>query len=147
MSLVNKSPKQFVQFLKDQGIHRFYIASQDGKVVSSHPQLNEIAQYFQNDKVNFNNHEGLFFQVDKKTDILFSANVHKSKRGQAQGGTRFWTYNTVLDFFNDGIRLSKGMSHKSALAGLWWGGGKGVSQIALFCVPPVALRAPPLSLL
>lgn len=27
---------------------------------------------------------------------------------------------------NDGIRLSKGMSHKSALAGLSWGGGKGV---------------------
>jgi len=27
---------------------------------------------------------------------------------------------------NDGIRLSKGMTHKNALAGLNWGGGKGV---------------------
>jgi leucine dehydrogenase len=32
----------------------------------------------------------------------------------------------MLDYLNDGIRLSKGMSHKSALAGLSWGGGKGV---------------------
>ena len=26
----------------------------------------------------------------------------------------------------DGLRLSRGMGHKNALAGLWWGGGKGV---------------------
>ncbi|KAJ3088161.1 hypothetical protein HK102_009423 [Quaeritorhiza haematococci] len=29
-------------------------------------------------------------------------------------------------FFRDGLRLSKGMTHKNALAGIWWGGGKGV---------------------
>jgi glutamate dehydrogenase/leucine dehydrogenase len=27
---------------------------------------------------------------------------------------------------NDGLRLSQGMTRKNALAGLWWGGGKGV---------------------
>jgi len=30
------------------------------------------------------------------------------------------------DFLRDGMRLSKGMTRKNALANLWWGGGKGI---------------------
>jgi glutamate dehydrogenase/leucine dehydrogenase len=30
------------------------------------------------------------------------------------------------EYLRDGLRLAKGMTHKNALAGLWWGGGKGV---------------------
>ncbi|MBW2737113.1 MAG: Glu/Leu/Phe/Val dehydrogenase, partial [Deltaproteobacteria bacterium] len=52
--------------------------------------------------------------------------IHKTRRGQAAGGTRFWRYETVADFVRDGLRLSRGMGQKCALAGLWWGGGKGV---------------------
>ena len=29
-------------------------------------------------------------------------------------------------YFQDGLRLSNGMTNKNALAGLWWGGGKGI---------------------
>ncbi|CAG8580255.1 5029_t:CDS:2, partial [Racocetra fulgida] len=32
------------------------------------------------------------------------------------GGVRNWNYNTIEDWFRDGIRLSKGMTHKNALA-------------------------------
>ena len=32
----------------------------------------------------------------------------------------------MADFIQDGLRLSYGMGLKSALAGLWAGGGKGV---------------------
>jgi leucine dehydrogenase len=32
----------------------------------------------------------------------------------------------LKDWFRDGLRLSKGMTHKNALADIWWGGGKGV---------------------
>jgi glutamate dehydrogenase/leucine dehydrogenase len=32
----------------------------------------------------------------------------------------------VEDLLRDGLRLSRGMTRKSALAGLWWGGGKGI---------------------
>jgi glutamate dehydrogenase/leucine dehydrogenase len=39
---------------------------------------------------------------------------------------RFWVYDRVEDFVRDGLRLARGMGHKNALAGLWWGGGKGV---------------------
>lgn len=35
-------------------------------------------------------------------------------------------YDTMDEYFRDGMRLAKGMSHKNALAGLAWGGGKGV---------------------
>jgi hypothetical protein len=34
-------------------------------------------------------------------------------------------YPTLTEFFADGFRLSKGMTLKNALAGIWWGGGKG----------------------
>ncbi|MCA9522517.1 MAG: Glu/Leu/Phe/Val dehydrogenase, partial [Myxococcales bacterium] len=33
---------------------------------------------------------------------------------------------TLGDALRDGLRLSRGMTRKNALAGLWWGGGKGV---------------------
>jgi glutamate dehydrogenase/leucine dehydrogenase len=39
---------------------------------------------------------------------------------------RFWRYETIEDFLRDGLRIARGMTHKNALAGLWWGGGKGV---------------------
>ena len=35
-------------------------------------------------------------------------------------------YNTLEDYVRDGLRLAIGMGRKNALAGLWWGGGKGV---------------------
>ncbi|MEO1366897.1 MAG: Glu/Leu/Phe/Val dehydrogenase dimerization domain-containing protein, partial [Acidobacteriota bacterium] len=42
------------------------------------------------------------------------------------GGLLFWSYDSVEDLVRDGLRLSRGMGHKNALAGLWWGGGKGI---------------------
>lgn len=39
---------------------------------------------------------------------------------------RLWSYDTIGGVVADGLRLSLGMGQKSALAGLWWGGGKGV---------------------
>lgn len=126
MSLLTKTPTEFVSHLRNLGIHRFYIATRQGKVTVSHNQLEELATFYQQDRINFNDHEGLFFQVSRQHDVLMGAFVHRTKRGLAQGGTRYWQYNTLQNFFDDGIRLSKGMSHKSALAGLNWGGGKGV---------------------
>lgn len=35
-------------------------------------------------------------------------------------------YNDMEHLLRDGLRLSMGMTNKNALAGLWWGGGKGV---------------------
>jgi glutamate dehydrogenase/leucine dehydrogenase len=58
--------------------------------------------------------------------VLQGAFVHRTNRGQAAGGVRYWHYDTMEDYLRDGLRLAKGMTRKNALAGLWWGGGKGV---------------------
>lgn len=110
------------------GIHRGYIVTQPdtGRVVPSHEVLAPVAEAIAADKRDYRRHEGVFFEVGRESDHLLSAHVHWTKRGQAAGGVRYWFYDTVEDFVRDGLRLSRGMGQKNALAGLWWGGGKGV---------------------
>lgn len=74
----------------------------------------------------YDNHEGVFFRADAESSCLFFAFIHHTNRGQAQGGTRFFSYETMQDLLSDGLRLSKAMSEKCAVAGLWWGGGKSI---------------------
>ena len=117
------SPVDLVEFLRREKIRRFYLVYDPvaRKVKSSHPQIQPLAEFLQADGRDFAGHEGLFFQVTEKYDTLQGAFVHRTCRGQAAGGVRYWTYDTVEDFLRDGIRLSKGMTHKNALAGLRWG--------------------------
>ncbi len=127
-NLLNLSTQKFVEFLKDNHICRFYFVydSKRKKVVSSHKELRQIADFINSDKRDFDFHEGFFFQLTKKYDTLQGAFVHRTNRGQAAGGVRYWSYKNMEEYLRDGLRLSKGMTHKNALAGLWWGGGKGV---------------------
>lgn len=76
--------------------------------------------------VDFAEHEAIFLQVSPTTQRLMGAFVHRTRRGPAAGGTRSWSYPTMESFLRDGLRLSRGMTHKNASANLWWGGGKGV---------------------
>ena len=52
--------------------------------------------------------------------------VHSTTLGPAVGGTRFWNYASDEEASLDALRLSRGMTYKSALAGLPFGGGKAV---------------------
>lgn len=52
--------------------------------------------------------------------------VHNTVLGPAAGGTRFWQYASDEDALKDALRLSRGMTYKSALAGLPCGGGKSI---------------------
>ena len=126
--LTELSIPEFILLLKKEGIKKFYFVydRKNKKVVSSHKVLRPIADFMNHDKRDFNFHEGCFFQLTDKYDILQGAFVHRTNRGQAAGGVRYWSYDTVEDYLRDGLRLAKGMTHKNALAGLWWGGGKGV---------------------
>ncbi|RLD53080.1 MAG: leucine dehydrogenase [Bacteroidetes bacterium] len=120
--------QNFIQFLKENNIYQFHFVynQSNKKVESSHKELQFISDFINSDKRDFEEHEGMFFQLTDKFDVLQGAFVHRTKRGQAAGGVRFWQYDTIEEYFRDGMRLAKGMTHKNALAGLWWGGGKGV---------------------
>ncbi len=126
--ILQTHPQEFVCFLREEGIKRFYFVynPQTQTMQSSHPQLQPLAEFIQSDPRDFMQHEGLFFQVSPEYDTLQGAFVHRTVRGQAAGGVRYWDYPTVEDYLRDGMRLAKGMTRKNALAGLWWGGGKGV---------------------
>ena len=128
LPLMQLSVVEFIQFLKDNAIENFYLVydKEKHKVIASHSQLQELAEEITADKRDFMQHEGMFFQLNTQYDILQAAFIHKTNRGQASGGLRFWKYNTLEDFLRDGMRLSKGMTRKNALANLWWGGGKGI---------------------
>ena len=52
--------------------------------------------------------------------------IHNTKLGPALGGCRFVTYANNYQAILDAMRLARGMSYKSALAGLPLGGGKSV---------------------
>jgi leucine dehydrogenase len=52
--------------------------------------------------------------------------VHSTVRGPSLGGCRLWVYDDNRAAIRDALRLSEGMTYKSAVAGLPLGGGKGV---------------------
>lgn len=71
-------------------------------------------------------HEGLFLGIGKRSGLLLGAFLHWTFRGPGAGGVRLWPYQELSEYLTDGMRLALGMGRKNALAGLWWGGGKGV---------------------
>ena len=126
MDLWNASVDRLIDTVKSEGLTRAYIVTDPhGVVRASTPALTSIAEAVANDD-NYVSHEACFFEIGRESDHLLGAFVHRTKRGQAAGGVRFWGYESVRDYIRDGLRLSRGMGQKNALAGIWWGGGKGV---------------------
>ena len=74
----------------------------------------------------FNNHEQIVFCNDKDTGLKAIIGIHNSVMGPALGGTRMFNYANEWDALNDVLRLSRGMTYKSAITGLNIGGGKAV---------------------
>jgi leucine dehydrogenase len=74
----------------------------------------------------FNNHHNVTEFICPDTNLHAIIAVHNLNRGQALGGCRFYPYASRDDAVTDVLRLSKGMTYKSALAGLALGGGKSV---------------------
>lgn len=128
MNLWNESTDAFLDALKNAGLWRAFIVTRPdtGAVVASHELLDPVAERVAADRRDYRGHQGWFLEIGRESGHLLSACVHKTVRGQAAGGVRFWRYDSVEDFIRDGLRLSLGMGQKNALAGLWWGGGKGV---------------------
>ena len=126
--LLSLTPANFISFLKKENIQKFFFTYDDKnkKLKASHIQLQSIADYFNDEGRDFIMHEGWFCKISEEFDMLLGAFIHRTNRGQAAGGVRYWNYDTIEEYFRDGLRLGAGMTFKNALAGLWWGGGKGV---------------------
>ncbi len=71
-------------------------------------------------------HEQLVFCYDEVSGLKAIIGIHDTTLGPALGGTRMWPYETEEEAITDVLRLSKGMTYKSAAMGLNLGGGKGV---------------------
>ncbi|MGO1120071.1 Leu/Phe/Val dehydrogenase [Rhodovibrionaceae bacterium A322] len=74
----------------------------------------------------FDGHEKVLFGQDEETGLKAIIAVHNTARGAAVGGCRFWDYESDEEALTDVLRLSRGMTYKSALASLPFGGGKSV---------------------
>ncbi|MCL4132619.1 UNVERIFIED_CONTAM: hypothetical protein GTU68_005276 [Idotea baltica] len=74
----------------------------------------------------FDNHEQIVFCNDKDTGLKAIIGIHNTVLGPALGGTRMWNYENEWEALNDVLRLSRGMTFKSAITGLNLGGGKAV---------------------
>lgn len=74
----------------------------------------------------FDNHEQIVFCHDKDTGLKAIIGIHNTVLGPALGGTRMWKYENEWEALNDVLRLSRGMTYKSAISGLNLGGGKAV---------------------
>jgi leucine dehydrogenase len=77
-------------------------------------------------QLSFDNHEQIVFCNDKDTGLKAIIGIHNTVLGPALGGTRMWKYTNEWEALNDVLRLSRGMTYKSAITGLNLGGGKAV---------------------
>jgi len=71
-------------------------------------------------------YEQMCFFHDKSTGLKAITVIHNTVLGPALGGSRFWNYNNEEEAVEDALRLARGMTYKSSLAGLALGGGKSV---------------------
>jgi len=77
-------------------------------------------------QMTLNNHEQVLFCNDNDTGLKAIIAIHNTVLGPSLGGTRMWPYNNEMEALTDALRLSRGMTYKSAAAGLNLGGGKAV---------------------
>jgi len=75
---------------------------------------------------NLSEHERIVFCKDRESGLKAIVAIHNTSRGPALGGCRMWPYHNEDEALQDVLRLSRGMTYKSALAGLDLGGGKSV---------------------
>jgi len=73
-----------------------------------------------------NNHEQIVFCNDNATGLKAIVAIHNTVLGPSLGGTRMWNYQSEMEALTDVLRLSRGMTYKSSVAGLNLGGGKAV---------------------
>ncbi|MFO8030555.1 MAG: Glu/Leu/Phe/Val dehydrogenase dimerization domain-containing protein [Cyclonatronaceae bacterium] len=78
------------------------------------------------ESMNENEHEQVIICSDPSSGLRAIIAIHNTILGPSLGGVRMWPYESEQAALKDVLRLSRGMTYKSALAGLNLGGGKAV---------------------
>lgn len=78
------------------------------------------------DNPDFDDHAAVHFAADEASGLKAVIALHDLTLGPALGGCRMWAYGDETAAVSDVLRLSRGMTYKSALADLPYGGGKSV---------------------
>ena len=78
------------------------------------------------DRIGADDYEQVVFCHDPPSGLRAIVAIHSTVLGPALGGTRFYPYASEDDAVEDVLRLARGMTYKSAAAGLDLGGGKAV---------------------
>ena len=77
-------------------------------------------------KLRVDGYEKVVEAVDEKSGLRAIIAIHNTAMGPSLGGTRFYPYTQFDDALTDVLRLAKGMTYKSVMAGVGLGGGKSV---------------------
>ncbi len=78
------------------------------------------------DRIGDEDYEQVVFCHDRPSGLRAIIAIHSTRLGPSLGGTRFHPYATEDEALEDVLRLARGMTYKSAVAGLDLGGGKAV---------------------
>ncbi|TQV84717.1 Glu/Leu/Phe/Val dehydrogenase [Exilibacterium tricleocarpae] len=74
----------------------------------------------------YRDHQHVAFHYDRSSGLKAIIAIHNTQLGPALGGCRMWPYASDEEALRDVLRLSRGMTYKSAIANLKLGGGKAV---------------------
>jgi leucine dehydrogenase len=77
----------------------------------------------------FDNHELVVQLDDPRAGLRGFIAIHNTNLGPAAGATRYCRYASEEAALRDALRLSRAMTYKCALAGVRYGGGKGVIMV------------------
>ena len=77
-------------------------------------------------KITVPGYETVVEGIDPRSGLHAYIAIHSTRLGPAMGGTRIHPYANGKEALDDALRLSKGMTYKSALAENGLGGGKAV---------------------
>ena len=78
------------------------------------------------DEIAVEGYERVAHAIDAASGLNAFISIHDTTLGPALGGMRFWPYANDNEALTDVLRLSKGMTYKSAIARTGLGGGKSV---------------------
>src|SRR5947209_8023475 len=81
---------------------------------------------FNREKLDVPGYEEVVYGEEPSTGLRCIVAIHNTALGPSCGGIRMLPYATRDEALKDVLNLAKGMSYKSALAGIGFGGGKSV---------------------